>query len=260
MLLVRGLETCYGRIQVLRGVTLSVNPGEIVAIIGANGAGKSTFLNTVAGLHPPLAGEVLLEGRPVHGLPAEEVVRRGISLVPERRQVFDALSVADNLLLGAYHRYRRSGKELSGDIARIFEVFPFLRGKERRLAGTLSGGEQQMLAIGRGLMARPKLLLLDEPSLGLAPLVVREILRILVELKRNGTTILLVEQNARAALRVADRVCVMERGRIVLQGTADELLRDVRVQHAYLGRGYHAGEDNDSRTAGHEAVSGGGAG
>lgn len=240
MLEVRNLVTYYGRIQALRGVSLKVSTGEVVAIIGANGAGKSTLLNTIAGLIPPREGEVRLEGRPLEGMPAEAIVRYGISLVPERRQVFATLTVNENLILGGYHRARRQAGEFREDLERVYRLFPILVGMERRLAGTLSGGEQQMLAIGRGLMSRPKVLLLDEPSLGLAPLIVREIMSIIRDLRAQGTTIVLVEQNARAALKVADRACVMERGRLVLEGTAEELLEDPRIRHAYLGKGYRA--------------------
>jgi branched-chain amino acid transport system ATP-binding protein len=240
MLQVEGLDAYHGRIQALQGVGFTARPGEITAILGANGAGKSTLMSCLAGLHAPSAGRVLLEGQEVTGLPAEEVVRRGICLVPERRQVFDGLTVRENLMLGAYSR--RKGLDFGGEIERVLRVFPALADKLGRLAGTLSGGEQQMLAIGRGLMAGPRVLLIDEMSLGLAPLIIQEILRILARLREeSGTTILLVEQNARAALKIADRALVLERGRVVLEGRPEELLRDERVQAAYLGKGYRAG-------------------
>lgn len=235
MLKVKDLETYHGRIQVLKGVSLDVHKGEIVTLIGANGAGKSTLLGTLAGLYPSAKGQVFLDGEMVNHLPAEKIVSKGISLVPEGREVFDALSVMDNLTLGSYHRYEKAKPQLEKELEQIFTLFPALRGKEKQLAGTLSGGEQQMLAIGRGLMAQPKVLLLDEPSVGLAPLIVKEIFNILMDLKKQGTTILLVEQNAKAALKLADRAYVMERGQIFLSGRASELLEDQRVQSAYLG-------------------------
>ncbi len=239
MLEVRNLQTYHGKIRVLRELSFRLDDGEMVAIIGANGAGKSTLLGTLAGIYKPRAGEILFNGQAVKRPVAEEMVRMGISLVPERRQVFESMTVTDNLLLGAYHRYSKDKKELSKDLQEVMALFPALQGKEHHLAGTLSGGLQQMVAIARGLMARPKVLMLDEPSVGLAPMIVKEIMGILRNLRERGTTIILVEQNARAALKVADRVYVMERGRMVLTGTAEELLRDPRVEHAYLGKGYH---------------------
>lgn len=239
MLAVRDLATAHGRIRVLHNVSFHVNRGELLAIIGANGAGKSTLLGTLAGIYRPSEGKVVFKGQDITGLPAERTVRCGLCLVPERRQIFDELTVRDNLLLGAYCHYRRTGNAVMDEFKRVLEIFPLLAGMQQRLGGTLSGGEQQMLAIGRGLMARPEILLLDEPSLGLAPMIIQEILRVLQGLKAQGTTILLVEQNARAALKVADRVCVLERGRIALQGKAAELLEDPRIQSAYMGKGYH---------------------
>jgi branched-chain amino acid transport system ATP-binding protein len=234
MLRISDISTYYGQIRALDLVNLSVKPGEIVTIIGANGAGKTTLLNTVCGILNARHGEVYLEGKPLSGFSAEAIVRLGISLVPERRQVFATMSVLDNLLLGAY--YRRDGA-VRDDIAQAFELFPILDKRQRQAAGTLSGGEQQMLAIARAMMSRPKLLMLDEPSVGLAPLMVREIMRIIVDLRARGTTILLIEQNAKAALQVADRGYVLETGRIVLEGTAKELIADEGVQKAYLGKG-----------------------
>jgi branched-chain amino acid transport system ATP-binding protein len=233
-------STYYGRIRALDQVSLTVAEGEIVCLIGANGAGKTTLLNTISGMAPARQGEVVLGGKPITKLPAEQIVGLGISHVPERRQVFGSLTVLENLTLGAYSRARRDGQTaIKQDIEEVFTFFPALKPRSRQLAGTLSGGEQQMLAVGRGLMARPKLMLLDEPSLGLAPLIVQEIFHILAELRRKGTTILLVEQNARAALRVADRGYVLENGRVVLSGTAGELARNENLQQAYLGRQNH---------------------
>jgi len=235
----RNVSTFYGQIQALDNVRLQVGEGEIVAIIGANGAGKTTLLNTLCGVHPAREGKVIFGGQDITRLPAERVVRLGISHVPERRQVFGTMSTLDNLILGAYHRYGKEKKEdIEADMEYIFELFPILKERQKQMAGTLSGGEQQMLAIGRGLMAKPKLLLLDEPSLGLAPLLVREIFRVMADLREHGATILLVEQNARAALRIADRAYVLETGTVALEGTAEELLADERVQSAYLGKGY----------------------
>jgi branched-chain amino acid transport system ATP-binding protein len=240
MLDVRQVSTCYGRIQALRDVSLSIAPGEIVCLIGANGAGKTTLLNTISGVVPAMYGEVIWGGRCITRLPPEQIVRLGISHVPERRQVFGTLTALENLMLGAYCRVRRDGRAaIQQDIEQVFALFPALKQRARQLAGTLSGGEQQMLAVGRGLMARPKLLLLDEPSLGLAPLLVQDILRVVGELRQNGTTVLLVEQNARAALRVADRGYVLENGRVVMQGTANELAANEDLQRAYLGRRNH---------------------
>jgi branched-chain amino acid transport system ATP-binding protein len=240
MLKVVKLDVYHGRIQVLNTITLNVEKGEIVTIIGANGAGKSSLLGTIAGIYRPKAGQVYLGTKQTSCFPAERVVKEGISLVPERREVFHSLTVIDNLMLGAYHRYRNEKKTLSSDMERVFSLFPALIGRENQLAGTLSGGEQQMLAIGRGLMANPKVLLLDEPSIGLAPLVVKEIFEILISLKKMGTTILMVEQNARAALKIADRAYVLERGVISHSGKARDLLQDSNIQSAYLGARLHA--------------------
>lgn len=234
MLQVNDLSTYYGQIRALEMVNLTVNKGEIVTIIGANGAGKSTLLKTICGLISARHGRITFEDRSIADKGAEKVMELGISLVPERRQVFSTMSVYDNLLLGAY---KRKDREVRSDIEAVCERFPILKRRRHQAAGTLSGGEQQMLAIARGMMARPKLLMLDEPSVGLAPLVVREILRIVVDLREHGMTILLVEQNAKAALQVADRGYVLETGRVVLEGTAQQLVEDEGVQKAYLGRG-----------------------
>jgi branched-chain amino acid transport system ATP-binding protein len=241
------VSTFYGQIQALNNVHLQVGKGEIVAIIGANGAGKTTLLNTICGVHPPREGKVILGDQDITHLPAERIVRLGISHVPERRQVFGTMSALDNLILGAYHRYGKERKEdIEAEMEYVFGLFPILKARQKQMAGTLSGGEQQMLAIGRGLMAKPQLLLLDEPSLGLAPLLVREIFRVMSDLREHGTTVLLVEQNARAALRIADRAYVLDTGRVALEGTAEELLADERVQSAYLGKGYKTGEQRTS--------------
>ena len=236
LLAIRDINTYYGNIHALKGVSLQVGQGEIVAVIGANGAGKTTLLNTISGVLHPATGEVLFDDKSIGKMSPDKVVRVGISQVPERRQVFSTLNVLDNLLLGAYLRHGRERKEeIQKDLDFVFDIFPVLRERQKQTGGTLSGGEQQMLALGRGLMAKPKLLLLDEPSLGLAPLLVREIFRVAGELREHGTTILLVEQNARAALRLADRGYVLETGRVVVEGTSEKMLGDERLQEAYLG-------------------------
>jgi len=241
MLRITNLDAAYGPLRVLKGVSLHVAPGEIVTLIGANGAGKSTLLRCVTGLLAPRGGEIVFRGVSIRGLPAERVVVRGAALVPEGRQVFGAMTVRENLLLGGAVPARRSGSAREGGAAaaaRVFELFPVLRERETQLAGTLSGGEQQMLAMGRALMTDPQLIMMDEPSMGLAPLIAREIFRTVTRLRDEGRTVLIVEQNARAALRVADRGYVIETGRIVLEGEAGFLLRDREVQRAYLGKGY----------------------
>jgi branched-chain amino acid transport system ATP-binding protein len=237
MLKIRNLVAGYGRIQVLKGISLHVGEGEIVTLIGANGAGKTALINAVSGLLRAEEGEILLGGAPIQGLPPERVVRAGVSQVPEGRLVFGPLSVEDNLRLGAWLRHRsRDRAGIESALAGVYQTFPLLRDKARQAAGTLSGGEQQMLAVGRALMAEPRLLLLDEPSLGLAPLVTAEIFRIIARLREKGVTILLVEQNARVALALADRGYVMETGTIVLSDRADRLLMNREVQRAYLGK------------------------
>jgi len=239
LLTINNLHTWHGWNHALKGVTFEVPEGSVVAIIGANGAGKSTLLGTIAGVYPCSVGEVILNGKPVHNMAAERVVRQGICLVPERRQIFDTLTVEENLILGAYHRWGKSGKKvILEEIDEIMRLFPVLNSRRNDPAGQLSGGMQQMLAIGRGLMAKPKILLLDEPSLGLAPRVVKEIFQTLDTLKGMGTTILLVEQNAKAAMQVADWVCVLDQGKIVLEGKPASLKRDFRIQQVYLGKGY----------------------
>ena len=237
MLQLKEVSTFYGKIQALRSVSLEVQNGELVALIGSNGAGKTTLLNTISGALASKAGEIIFDGRPIQRLEAEQVVRLGISHVPERRQVFASLTVEENLMLGAYTRYGKGRQaEIAGDLERMYGLFPILRERKHQLAGTFSGGQQQMLAVARGLMSRPRLLLLDEPSLGLAPLVVQEIFRAIGELRSQGVTILLVEQNARAALRLADRGYVLEGGRIKLSGPSSQLLEDKDLQAAYLGQ------------------------
>lgn len=236
MLTIKSLHAYYGNIHALKGVSLHVRSGEIVTLIGANGAGKTTLVHSICGLMKPAKGSVLFEESDLTRLTPEAIVRRGISLVPEGRQIFATLSVEANLEMGAFiHRKDRQG--LRRDMEALLERFPVLRQRRRQLAGTLSGGEQQMLAICRALMARPRFLLLDEPSMGLAPLIVREIFDIILELRREGRTILLIEQNARAALQIADRGYVLETGKIVLQGEGRDLLAHREVQRAYLGKG-----------------------
>jgi branched-chain amino acid transport system ATP-binding protein len=237
MLRLRNVEAGYDGLTVLRKVTMHVRAGEIVTIIGANGAGKTTLLRTVSGLLGARSGEILFDRRDVGSLPPERIVFLGCSLVPEGRQLFAPMTVRENLVLGAYPQYRRKrGDAVRADLERIYEVFPLLKERDRQLAGTLSGGEQQMLAIARALMARPKLIMMDEPSMGLGPLIVKDIFAVVTRLRAEGNTVLLVEQNARAALGIADRGYILETGRIILEGTAESLLANRDVQRAYLGR------------------------
>jgi len=237
MLKVQEVSTFYGRIQALRDVSLEVKAGEIVSLVGANGAGKTTLLNSVSGIVSPRQGRILLHGQDITGLAPEKIVSLGVSQVPEHRQVFGTFTVRDNLNLGAYLRLRRGEQQaVEEDIAYVYSLFPVLEERQTQLAGTLSGGEQQMLVVGRGLMARPKVLLLDEPSLGLAPIIVEYIFQVFQQLQEAGTTILLVEQNVTAALEISDRVYVLETGRIVLSGTAEELMANEGVQEAFLGQ------------------------
>jgi branched-chain amino acid transport system ATP-binding protein len=233
LLEVNDIHTYYGAIHALKGVSVHVEEGEIVTLIGANGAGKSTTLNTICGLYHPRAGTIHLEGEPIHGLPAHEIVMRGVSQAPEGRRVFARLNVTENLEMGAFARKDKDG--ILRDMERVFTLFPRLKERARQVAGTLSGGEQQMLAIGRSLMASPRLLLLDEPSMGLAPLLVEAIFDTIREINSQGTTILLVEQNALMALAVAQRGYVLETGNIVLQDTAEALQQNEMVRKAYLG-------------------------
>jgi len=236
MLTLKSLQAGYGRVPVLKGISLHVRVGEVVTLIGGNGAGKTTTLRAISGLLPPRKGTVEFDGQDLTRMAAERIVTLGLALVPEGRRVFASLSVTANLELGAYHR--RDKGEVRRDLEAMRQRFPILKERAHQAAGTLSGGEQQILAIGRALMARPRLLMLDEPSMGLAPRMVTQVYEILAELKAAGTTILLVEQNARAALKVADRGYVLETGRIILDGTAAELREDPEVQRAYLGKGY----------------------
>lgn len=232
MLEVEGLRSAYGRIEVLKGVTLEVQAGEIVALVGSNGAGKTTLLRAISGVQPVTGGEIRFKGQRIDRLPPHQRVGLGIMQSPEGRQVFGPLTVEDNLRLGAY---RRRDTEIDGDRDRVFAMFPILAEKRNLLAGGLSGGQQQMLAIGRALMGRPKLLLLDEPSLGLSPLLVDQILDAIVSLKKDGITVLLVEQNASAALAIADRGYVLETGKVAYNGAGSALLADPQVKAAYLG-------------------------
>jgi branched-chain amino acid transport system ATP-binding protein len=232
MLELRNAAVSYGRIEAIRGIHLTVTQGEIVALIGANGAGKSTTLMAVSGVSSLRMGSIFYEGERIDGRPAHEIVRLGISQVPEGRRIFPRMTVRENLEMGAFFRNKQ---EYAGDLARVFELFPPLSERHRQLGGTLSGGEQQMLAIGRALMSRPRLLLLDEPSLGLAPIIASRIFKILKEINEKGTTILLVEQNAKAALRLADRAYVMETGKIVMEGPSSQLKNDPGIKKAYLG-------------------------
>ncbi|MGI5817647.1 MAG: ABC transporter ATP-binding protein [Armatimonadota bacterium] len=238
MLRLTSIDASYGRVQALRGISLHVDAGEIVTLIGANGAGKSTTLEVISGLIQPDRGTIMFGGQDVTPWRPPRLVRAGIAHVPEGREVFGALTVEDNLVLGAYPRPRGSRDEIAADLEAQYERFPRLHERRRQLAGSLSGGEQQMLALARGLMSRPKLLMLDEPSLGLAPIIAQQFLAEVRNLREEGLTVLLVEQNARAALRIADRGYVVETGRIVLDGTAQDLLENPEVQRAYLGRAY----------------------
>lgn len=233
MLEVEGLNVHYGGIHALKNVSIRVPEEKVVTLVGANGAGKSTLLRAVSGLVPASGGKIRYAGRDILGIPSHRIAREGIAMSPEGRRVFVNLSVYENLLMGAYCRDDR--KEIDRDIEWIFETFPRLLERRDQPAATLSGGEQQMLALGRALMSRPKLLLLDEPSLGLAPLLIREVFRVITKIHQEGTTILLIEQNAMAALHVADYGYVLETGEIVLEGTGKDLLGDERVKKAYLG-------------------------
>ncbi len=232
LLEVRDLRVAYGQIEAVQGIDFEVDAGQVVALIGSNGAGKTTTLRTLSGLQRAKAGEIRFDGDRIDRLPAHEIVARGVAHAPEGRRLFGRMTVRENLDLGAY---RRDDGEVEADVAMVYDLFPILAERRGQAAGTLSGGEQQMLAIGRALMSRPRLLMLDEPSMGLSPLVMRTIFSTLGELKERGTTLLLVEQNAQAALALADYGHVLETGRIVLSGTAADLLGDDGVRKAYLG-------------------------
>ena len=233
MLELNRINTFYGKIQALRAVSLKVEDGEIVTLIGANGAGKSTTLMSICGVIHPRSGEILFDGKPIQQLPAPEIVKRGISQVPEGRLIFPELTVRENLDLGAFLRTDKKG--IADDMEYVFQLFPILRERVSQTGGTLSGGEQQMLALGRSLMARPRLLLLDEPSLGLAPIIIQQIFKIIQKVNEDGTTVFLVEQNANQALHIANRGYVMENGVVVMEGKAQELLSSEKVRKAYLG-------------------------
>ncbi|MBO9689340.1 MAG: ABC transporter ATP-binding protein [Mitsuaria chitosanitabida] len=234
LLKVSGLHAGYGRAEVLTGLDLKLRQGEVVTVIGPNGAGKSTTLNALMGVLPA-RGQILFDGEDVNGLGLEERVMKGLALVPEKRELFTTMSVEDNLVLGGFRPMRLGIRDWRDELERVYALFPRLKERRAQLAGTLSGGERQMLAVGRALMARPKLLMLDEPSLGLAPLIVKEVFRIVARLREAGVSILLIEQNARAALEVADYGYVLETGEIALQGPAAELAKDPRVIETYLG-------------------------
>jgi branched-chain amino acid transport system ATP-binding protein len=233
MLEIKKLNVHYGVIHALKDVSLTVNRGEIVTLIGANGAGKTTTLRTISGLNKPTSGEIWLEGKEITQVPAPEKVALGISQVPEGRRIFPEMSVLENLELGAF--LRKDKANIKKEIEHIYELFPILGSRKKQTAGTLSGGEQQMLAMGRALMSKPRILLLDEPSMGLAPLLVREIFSIITNINKSGTTILLVEQNASIALSIAHRAYVLENGSIVISGTGEELSKSSEIQKAYLG-------------------------
>ncbi|MBE5807591.1 MAG: ABC transporter ATP-binding protein [Clostridiales bacterium] len=232
LLNVEDIHVYYGNIHAIKGITFEVNEGEIVTLIGANGAGKSTTLNTVAGLLKPRSGMITFEGTNLLGTPASRIVARGMALCPEGRRVFQQMTVRENLEMGGY---TRPNTEIDGSLEDVFKRFPRLKEREKQVAGTLSGGEQQMLAMGRALMSKPKLLMLDEPSMGLAPILVEQIFDIIAELHASGTTILLVEQNAQMALSIADRAYVLGTGQVTMSGPAEEILADDRVRAAYLG-------------------------
>lgn len=233
MLKIDNIDVYYGAIHALKGISLEVKEGEIVTLIGANGAGKSTTLRTISGLLKPKTGSITFLGQDIEGVRAHEIVKKGISQVPEGRRVFAEMTVMENLDLGAFVRKDKAG--IQQDLKHVFELFPRLEERKNQSAGTLSGGEQQMLAMGRALMSRPKLLLLDEPSMGLAPLLIKEIFNIIVDINKSGTTVLLVEQNANMALSIANRAYVLETGRITLSGSAKELAASEDVRKAYLG-------------------------
>ncbi len=233
LLKVTGIETYYGKIQALKGVSLEVEQGKIVTILGANGAGKTTTMKSIIGLLTPKQGKVEFQGQNITGLRPDQLLKKGIALVPEGRAILSSMTVLENLEMGAYHR---NDKEIGKDIEEVMQHFPILKERKEQLGGTLSGGQQQMLAIARAILSRPKLLLLDEPSMGLAPLIVADIFKIIKQIKNDGTTVLLVEQNAKQALKIADYGYVLETGKVIIEGKADELLQDSRIVEAYLGK------------------------
>ena len=233
LLKVKGIETYYGKIQALKGVSLEVEQGQIVTLLGANGAGKSTTMKTITGLLKPKQGTVEFLGENITGMRPDQLLRKGIALVPEGRAILSTMTVLENLEMGAYHR---NDKNIRKDIDDVMEQFPILKERSEQLGGTLSGGQQQMLAIARAILSKPKLILLDEPSMGLAPLIVADIFRMIREINASGTTVLLVEQNAKQALKVADYGYVMETGKVIIDGEAKDLLQDERIVEAYLGK------------------------
>ncbi|MCI9546594.1 MAG: ABC transporter ATP-binding protein [Lachnospiraceae bacterium] len=233
MLEIKDIEVYYGMIQAIKGISFEVNEGEVIALIGANGAGKTTILHTITGLLSPKKGSVIFEGKDITKIPAHKIVSLGMAHVPEGRRVFAELTVYENLKMGAYTR--KDKEEITGTLEMVYKRFPRLQERKNQLAGTLSGGEQQMLAMGRALMSHPKIIVMDEPSMGLSPILVNEIFDIIQEVSAGGTTVLLVEQNAKKALSIADRAYVLETGRIVLDGDADKLMNDDSIKKAYLG-------------------------
>jgi branched-chain amino acid transport system ATP-binding protein len=235
MLELKNIHTFYGPIEALRGIDIEVKQGEIVSLIGNNGAGKSTALMTISGILRPQAGEIIFEGESITDMPPHRIVEMGISQVPEGRRIFPRLTIKENLEMGAYAKFKVQSSKFKVQLDKIFELFPVLKERQKQPGGTLSGGEQQMLAIGRALMSDPKLLLLDEPSLGLAPIIVSKIFKIIKEINSEGVTVLLVEQNARLALKLSDRGYVLENGRVALEGKGEELLNNEEVKRAYLG-------------------------
>ena len=237
LLELRNVESFYGNVQALKGVSLRVEQGEVVTLLGANGAGKSTTLRTISGLVPAAIGEIFFMGQPIHRLGPEAIVRMGIAHVPESRRIFPGLTVTENIMLGASNRGRLSKAVMRADVDEMFAIFPDLKRLSKALGWSLSGGQQQMLAVARGLMARPKLLMLDEPSLGLAPIIVQQLFSVIRDIRKSGMTILLVEQNAHMALSVADRGYVLETGNLIVEGSPSELLNNEEVRAAYLGGG-----------------------
>lgn len=236
---IRNITVAYGKIMALHGVSLEVKAGEVVTLIGANGSGKSSLLKTISGILTPTSGDIIFEGEKISGLPPHEITRRGVVQIPEGRRIFPLLTVEENLMMGAF--FRRDHAAVNADKEKIFEDFPILRERRKQLGGTLSGGEQQMLALGRALMSKPKLLTLDEPSMGLAPVIVQKVFQIIRDINKQGVTVLLVEQNARAALAVASRGYVMETGSVIIEGTTKNLLTNERVKQCYLGIAEHIG-------------------
>ena len=238
MLKIRNLQAGYGKLKVLKNVSMHVDKGEIVTIIGANGAGKTTLLSTISGLLRAASGEIAFEGRDIRTLAPQKIPALGCVMIPEGRQIFASLSVEENLILGGHVLKKKGNKVLQQQLDEQYRLFPILRDRRKQYAGTLSGGEQQMLAMGRALMSQPTLIMMDEPSTGLAPLIVKDIFNVIVKMRDEGQTVLLVEQNAKAALQVADRGYVLETGKVVLQGTSHDLLEDADVKRAYLGKDY----------------------